>query len=103
MCDECFHRVLLLPAAVDTITADVFAALEALEYVIIIINTIVIIGRGDIEPPNPARDHPPAISTIYYKGDNVATRQRRQRCLRDNVCAYSQEMASFLSGHRRIV
>ena len=57
MCDACFHRVLLRPAAVHTITADVFAAVKALEYVIIITNTIVIIlliWGGDVEPPNPS-------------------------------------------------
>ena len=56
MCDACFHRVLLRPAAVDTITADVFAAFKALEYDIII-NTIVIILLilgGDVEPLNPS-------------------------------------------------
>ena len=57
MCDACFHRVLLRPAAVDAGTADIFAAFKALENVIIIINTIVIIlliRDGDVEPPNPS-------------------------------------------------
>ena len=95
----------LWPAAVVTITADVFAAFKALEYVIIIINTIVIIlliRGGDVEPSNPVlrgldstaaqhgvRDHLPTVSTRYCTGDNVD--------------AISQGLASFLSGHRRIV
>ena len=57
MCDACFHRVLLLSAAVDTIIADCFDAFKALEYVIIIIHTIVIIlliRDGYDEPPNPS-------------------------------------------------
>ena len=98
MCDARFHRVLLWPAAVDTITADVFAAFKSLEYVIIIINTIVIIlmtRGGDVEPPTPSiwdlhstdaqhgvRDNLPAVSTGYYTGDNVD--------------AFSQELVSFL-------
>ena len=56
MCDACFHLVLLWSAVVDTITA-VFADFKALEYVIIIINTFVIIlmiRGGDVEPPNPS-------------------------------------------------
>ena len=56
MCVACFHRVLLRSAVVDTINADVFAAFKALEYVIIITNTIVIISlirNGDVEQPNP--------------------------------------------------
>ena len=98
MCDACFHRVLLRPAAVETINADVFAAFKALEYVIIVINTIVIIllMRGiDVDPPNPSLrdldstaaqhevlDHLPAVSTSYCTGDNVD--------------AFSQKLASFL-------
>ena len=107
MCDACFHRVLLQPAAVETITADVFAAFKALEYVIIIIIIITIviillIRGGVIEPHNPAlqgldstavqhgiRDHLPAISTSYCTGNNVD--------------AFSQNLASSLGGHRRIV
>ena len=49
--------MLLRPAAVDTITADGFAAFKALEYINIIINTIAIILlilSGDVEPPNPS-------------------------------------------------
>ena len=105
VCDACFLRVLPRPAAVDTITADVFAALKALEHVIITTDIIVIIHLnrgGDVEPPNPSlrgidftasqhgvRDHLPAVSTSYCTGDNVD--------------AFSQELASFLNGRRRIV
>ena len=105
MCDACFHRVLLRPAAFDTVTSDDFAAFEALECVIIIINTIVIIlliRGGDVEPANPSLrsldataaqhgvcDHLQAVSTSY--------------CTDDNVDAFSRELAAFLTGHRRIV
>ena len=108
MCDACFHRVLLWPAAVHTITANVFAAFnifKAKEYIINIINAIVIIlliRHGDVEPPNSSlqclnstaaqhgvRDHLPAVSTSCCTGDNVD--------------AFSQEMVSFLSGQQRIV
>ena len=105
MCDARFHRVLLRPAAVVTITADVFSAFKVIEYVIFIIDTIVIILLilgGDVEPPNPSirglnstaaqhgvRDHLPAVSTSY--------------CTCDIVDAFSQELDSFLSEHRRIV
>ena len=97
--------MLLLPAAVDTITADVFSAFKALEYVIIIINIIVmipVIRGGVIEPTNPSlrgldstavqhgvRDYLPVVSTSY--------------CASDNVYAFCQDLASFLSGHRHIV
>ena len=103
--DACFHRVLLRPAAVVTITADVFAAFKGLEYAIIIINTIVIILLilcGDVEPHNLSirdlnftaaehgvRDHLPAVTNSYCTGDIVN--------------AFSQELDSFLSEHRRIV
>ena len=105
MCDACFHRVLLRLVAADTITSDDCAAFKALECVIIIINTIVIIlliRAGDVEPPNLSlrgldftaaqhvvREHLPAVSTSIYTGNNVD--------------AFSLELASFLSGHRRIV
>ena len=99
-----FYRVLLRPAAVVAITADVFAAFKDLVYVIIIIIIIVIIlliRGGDVEPPNTSlrgtdstaaqqgvRDHLPAVSTSYCTGDNVD--------------AFSQELASYLRVHRRI-
>ena len=102
MCDACFHRV---KAAINTITADDFAASKALEYIIIIVIIIIVIifliRGGDVEPPNPpirgldsiaaqhgVRDHLPAVSTCYCTGNNVD--------------AFNQEMASLLSGNRCI-
>ena len=87
-----------------TLTADVFAAFKALEYINIInTNSIILLIRGeDVEPPNLSfrgldstaarhgvRDHLPAGSTSYCMGDNVVT--------------FSQELASLLGWHRHIV
>ena len=91
-----------------TLTDDIFSAfniVKALEYINIIISTIVIIlliQGGNVKPPNPSlqgldstaaqhrvRDHLPAVSTSY--------------CTSDNVDAFSQETASFLSGQQRTV
>ena len=108
MCDVCFHRVLLPPAAVDTNIADAAAAFKALEYIIIIIiiiNIIIIllIRRGDVEPPNLSLR---VLDSTVAQGGSVPDHLSAvvySHCTCDNVNAFSQKLYSFLRGHRRIV